>query len=203
GDSQLNTDNISGYNMFVYCYNNPVVLSDSEGNRPIVGAGPISKETADERRQSAAVMNSKITKTPPKQKKGTLKGLLKTAVDAFSVEAGAGFGFGVSAEAGPIGLEASVKGNPLHLVLTTDSEERGLYYTFEGNVSADIVLMEAFTKDSYKYEFWTGADVSEGKTSDFKFKDTASLGVSLYFFIGGEIEVSYNYGRVIDYIKIM
>ena len=59
GDSQLNTDNISGYNMFVYCYNNPVVLSDSEGNRPIVGAGPISKETADERKASCAAVKGR------------------------------------------------------------------------------------------------------------------------------------------------
>jgi len=34
-DVQLNADAILGYNMFMYCYNNPIMLADSLGTRPI------------------------------------------------------------------------------------------------------------------------------------------------------------------------
>ena len=41
--------------MFAYCNNNSVLLIDSEGTRPVVGADP-QKESADERSASCAVM---------------------------------------------------------------------------------------------------------------------------------------------------
>ncbi len=197
GDSQLNTESVLGFNMYAYCYNNPVTYVDSEGNRPIVGAGPISKETADERRQSAATMNPKIAK----QKKGNSKGFIKTIFDAFSIKVGGGFGFGFSAEVGALGLEASIKGNPLHLVLTTKDEDRGLFYSVNSNVSMEFFAFEAFVRDNVQYEFWSQKDVSTGYEKDFRIKDSVSFGASVYLFFGCEFEVSFRYKDLSDYLE--
>ena len=61
GDAQLNTDSILGLNLFAYCYNNPILLSDSTGNRPVVGAHP-QKETEKEKEQSFKYMRDLIKK---------------------------------------------------------------------------------------------------------------------------------------------
>ena len=50
-----------GNNMFAYCNNNPVLLVDSEGTRPIVGAS-IQNETELERNQSFNYMNGRSGK---------------------------------------------------------------------------------------------------------------------------------------------
>ena len=44
-----------GYNMFAYCNNNPVLFTDSEGLRPIIGDS-VSHETAEEREMSCQYM---------------------------------------------------------------------------------------------------------------------------------------------------
>ncbi len=46
---------ITGFNMFAYCLNNPVMCEDAGGNRPVVGGWP---ETAEERKASCAAMKS-------------------------------------------------------------------------------------------------------------------------------------------------
>ena len=55
-DAQLNTDAILGYNMLGYCYNNPIMLSDSLGTRPILGTS-IENETEEEKKDSFAFAN--------------------------------------------------------------------------------------------------------------------------------------------------
>ncbi len=47
---------VLGYNMFTYCNNNPILLTDSTGSRPVVGAS-IKNETTAEREASCAYMN--------------------------------------------------------------------------------------------------------------------------------------------------
>ena len=47
-----------GLNTYVYCYNNPVVLIDMDGHRPVIGLDPQS-ETEDERNISFAIMNNR------------------------------------------------------------------------------------------------------------------------------------------------
>ena len=47
---------VLGYNMFTYCNNNPIILVDSGGSRPVVGAS-IKNETTAERKASCDYMN--------------------------------------------------------------------------------------------------------------------------------------------------
>ena len=53
-DTQLNTDAILGYNMFGYCYNNPVMLADSLGTRPI------STMTVQEENKARTIVKGKV-----------------------------------------------------------------------------------------------------------------------------------------------
>ena len=59
---------ILGNNMYAYCNNNPVMLEDSEGNRPVVGAS-LRNETKEEKALSFAYMKeiskrNALRKTP-------------------------------------------------------------------------------------------------------------------------------------------
>ena len=55
-DGQINADALVGYNLFASCYNSPVMLSDSSGNRPILSMST-ANETATEKEMSFAYMN--------------------------------------------------------------------------------------------------------------------------------------------------
>ena len=48
---------VLGYNMFAYCNNNPVLLRDSTGSRPIIGGG-LRDETPEQRRLSLSYISS-------------------------------------------------------------------------------------------------------------------------------------------------
>ena len=48
---------ILGYNMFAYCDNNPVLLQDSTGSRPIIGGG-LRDETPEQRKLSFSYISS-------------------------------------------------------------------------------------------------------------------------------------------------
>ena len=58
-DGQINADSMSGYNLFAYCYNNPISLCDSAGTRPILNMS-VHSESADERKLSTEYMHETI-----------------------------------------------------------------------------------------------------------------------------------------------
>ena len=106
-------------------------------------------------------------------------------------------------EAGVIGFEASYKGNPLHIVVTSKDGESGLFYTFETNCSVDALAFEIYSKYNEKTRFFTQETIYCESRNYIGPKREFSVGISLYFLIGFEIEVSYNYGDIIEYIAVM
>ena len=46
-----------GYNMYAYCNNDPILLQDSSGSRPIIGGG-LRDETAEQRKLSLSYISS-------------------------------------------------------------------------------------------------------------------------------------------------
>ena len=85
-DGQLNTDAVLGYNMYAYCYNNPVILNDTTGNRPIISMD-VKSETEAELDASVAYMRAlpyynQIAQTQSAlQKMGFVDTSYKTAKD--------------------------------------------------------------------------------------------------------------------------
>ena len=63
---------VLGYNMFAYCNNNPVLLQDSSGSRPIIGGG-LRDETPEQRRLSFSYINPQIKSPYNKEVKKTPK----------------------------------------------------------------------------------------------------------------------------------
>ncbi len=201
GDSQLNTESVLGFNMYAYCYNNPVAYSDSEGNRPIVGAGPISKETVEQKKQSVAAMNPKITKTEKWSKPK------KRAVEEFSShmarprEDGSTFSVGITGgyTSGGISIGKtsvlSVDSSYNYAVQKTES------FGISTGVGGSIGIVFSFTNASNVQDL-VGASESKGITLvglsgvsiDYVTFNPASnpyetcYGINVAISIGGELE---------------
>ncbi len=198
GDSQLNTENVLGFNMYAYCYNNPVILSDSEGNRPIVGAGPISKETAKEKGQSVTSMNPKIAKTAKwtKTKKSAVEEFAdfsKEAYDSFKEQlvgrAGVGIGFGGGIEYNGVELSARFS----YQFINVEFTNTGPKFYASVYLGASITNMEGLEVGPEKHIVYDYVDRKFYDVSEDLVR-MPDLGYSLSAYgngIGGTIEIVF------------
>ncbi len=61
-DGQINADSMSGYNLFAYCYNNPISLCDRNGARPIASMTVDTEKKTDKKtsfRHVQKIINAK------------------------------------------------------------------------------------------------------------------------------------------------
>ncbi len=79
---------ISGYNMFAYCLNNPLVYTDAGGNRPIAST-TVQGETFEERKASCAAMKStNATQSSSLDWSDAVTGASRLVTGGFAIAAG-------------------------------------------------------------------------------------------------------------------
>ena len=200
---------IIGYNMFIYCGNNPIIRVDLTGTawedvKTFFG------------KIGAAVSNG-------------FKKLVNAAADAFQVEFGVGTGYGVSSGAGQSEISATVYHHPL-----TVGYDDGATYTAitgkasiglkageldNGNISASYehrfetnhkkewdehttvstpfeVISCGKTKKEWNVLFFEGSNEGESKTSHF-----VGLDVSLHYYVGAHLTIGWDMNEFLNKLK--
>ena len=193
-DSLVDTSDVLGFNMYAYCGNNPVMYVDHTGYvANFVNSFSSTMKDAWIKGYDYVGEAVKIVE----------KGFLRTFFDAFTFEMGAGYGLGLSADIGFVGLEALFKGNPLHVVLSTEKGQSGLYYTFENSYSIDMIYYEGYYEYKEKTKFSNPSVYSCDEDTYWGPKKSFAIGASLYFLVGYEIKLTFDYSNVVTWLYLM
>lgn len=176
---------IQGYNMFAYCFNNPVNMSDPSGNWP-----KWVKEIAN-RFKYAVTMAARIFTLP---------------VKAIEVKAGAGVGIGVEVSAKAKGIPVSVAAKKSYTsslqlkkgkfdVISSNSQEIGVSVG-KFSVGKSTGKEHSLFDENCTCNFFNTPIVKQSECiANKEFVDenyTIGFSASLYLLIGGEISLAFN-----------
>jgi len=179
-----------GYNMFAYCFNNPVNMSDSSGNWP-----KFMKEVGARLKHTVNIMTKIIT----------------SPLKAITAEIGMGIGFGANAEANIEGIP--VEGGASYTITDSIIYNKGTFDVIN-TTSTDLGLrmgeLDAATSTGKQHSyfdeqctcsFWnsTFGEKSECKanrnfvSSDATIGSQLSASASIYFILGAEASISFDF----------
>ncbi|MBQ6884108.1 MAG: RHS repeat-associated core domain-containing protein, partial [Clostridia bacterium] len=192
-------DSLIGNNPYAYCFNNPINMSDEDGNWP-KAIKNIFK-----------FVNDKIVKP-------IAKGIKATA-SSFEIEIGVGYGLGVSASANG----TQIKGEAYHDSLTIGYDNSGAYTTIKGSVGVSItsktpIIPKLGPSTEYSHRFETNSIRSWDphttitspqavyncpKTKKQTSESVSFIGfeTSLHIGIGGHFKAGFNVDKFIEILN--
>ena len=204
-DGYVTTDSsLSGANMFAYCKNNPVMMVDPDGNRPIW-------EILEEQTNTA---NSIIAATKPKKSVADkVLDTLWSGLKNFTLDAGFGSGFGGYAKISNINVDVIASVDMLHVRyakgnLDIGYEERyGVNFSLTDHLGIGSTggLFHSFLCKQYEgypnpnhdiYRCSNSIKYDESLEENFEI-----LGVGAYCIVGLSFSIGYNFGGLLNDIE--
>ena len=180
-DSQLNANDISGYNMFSYCANNPVNNVDPDGH------------SWKSFKQWCSKTYKKV-KTAVKATVKSAKKVFKTVFAAalsFDVKAGVGTGFRGSIKVSGMQASAGIKSDFVTGKLTYNSIDIGQESIIGGNIGIPTIEQVTFGFEEYMFESYITQEVITNSTPIDISVDL--FGFDFYFIAGASASISFNF----------
>ena len=200
---------ITGYNMYAYCLNNPLVYTDSGGNCPYNGTAadfhrfeqglPSLDCTCADATVTSAINNQQLTFADVVQEMWQALNDIVTILDnALYEEWGIGVGFGASGNIGPIEGGFQIYVNPINVKTTNKGTE--YYASFYFGFPFSLDLYEENIEWHYQIS-WD--DILSGNFTEWKdVSDVGGhlgdigIGATLYthktYFIGGKYFLGFD-----------
>ncbi len=172
---------VNGYNLFVYCFNNPVNLNDSEGNWPKWIKNTVNKvkETV---KNVVNTVKKAVKKTAEK-----VKPAVKKVVSAFTLELGVGMGLKGGVHTGGVTVDAGMKSDAFTAVLNSEHSKIGQRQEAGLTVSVGPVAIGPLQSD------WIPVTENDTYETEFTWINDASVlefGAELYIMYGATFNLS-------------
>ena len=183
---------IDGNNTFAYCYNNPIMLIDPDGNCPYNGT------PADFYRLENGLPSLDCICNLDKSS-STKKSFVKVLSDSISINVGAGMGLGASIEYNHCSVQASV----VHNIVEFEIDNSGIncYSTLCYDLSVKAGGFNIYSQNHSKMDLETNEFVyiDDQTRSSIDYSLNRTFGGSFYFIYGFKFEIEVDVDSILEY----